>query len=424
MSLRSRIFIAIFMLATAISLALSYTLFTHMRDNHIETLQKDLTTIASIAAWQINGDDITYELRNRRIMEAVANSAGIYRAFLVKSVPSRDFLWESIGRGAVHAGDGGVTGYGTVFDARGDAVALLGVEADAATIDQNIKHLALRILLIALAAIGLSGLGSFILARAFTKRIGALEAALSEIATGKYETSLEVNQQEETARLARIINELAANLHKRRSEQLVSAIEALVAALDAKDAYTYGHSSEVALIAERMAEYMGQSEEDLFRIRFAALLHDIGKIGVPDSILNKHGPLSHEERACIQQHPKLGAKIIAGIPAMHDIAEIILHHHECWDGRGYPEGLAGSHIPLGARIIAIADAYQAMTSDRPYRKGMSRDEAMAEICRCSGTQFDPALVAVFQRTGGRGVAPEGTGPPTIVRVHNFNRYSS
>jgi HD-GYP domain-containing protein (c-di-GMP phosphodiesterase class II) len=140
---------------------------------------------------------------------------------------------------------------------------------------------------------------------------------------------------------------------------------------------------------------MGLSDNDIENIRKAALLHDIGKISVPDHILMKPGKLSEEEMEVIKKHPANGAKIIEPVEPLKHATKIIKHHQECYNGTGYPEGLRGKEIPLGARIIAVADAFGAMTTDRPYRRALSIGEAVKELKKCAGTQFDPHLVEIF-----------------------------
>jgi HD-GYP domain-containing protein (c-di-GMP phosphodiesterase class II) len=144
-----------------------------------------------------------------------------------------------------------------------------------------------------------------------------------------------------------------------------------------------------------IAQQLNLSEAELQHIEHGALLHDIGKIGVPDHILYKPGPLTPEEWEVMKQHPVIGYKMCMKIEMLRPAAPIVLHHHERWDGRGYPYGLNGAEIPLGARIFAIADTLDAMTSDRPYRKALSFAQAREEIERCAGSQFDPELVRVF-----------------------------
>jgi HD-GYP domain-containing protein (c-di-GMP phosphodiesterase class II) len=147
---------------------------------------------------------------------------------------------------------------------------------------------------------------------------------------------------------------------------------------------------------------MGLSEEIVDTIEHAALLHDIGKVGVPDAVLFKNGTLDDEERLLIRAHPVIGAGLLADVPTMCDIYPCILHHHERWDGRGYPDGLSGENIPLGARIIAVADSFDAMTTDRPYRRGLGAEAAIAELVRHEGTQFDKRCVIAFVQLVQRG----------------------
>jgi putative nucleotidyltransferase with HDIG domain len=174
-----------------------------------------------------------------------------------------------------------------------------------------------------------------------------------------------------------------------------ATLEALLAALDTRDTETEGHSERVAAYTMLIAQQLNLSEVELQHIEHGALLHDIGKIGVPDHILYKPGPLTPEEWEVMKQHPVIGYKMCMKIEMLRPAAPIVLHHHERWDGRGYPYGLNGAEIPLGARIFAIADTLDAMTSDRPYRKALSFAQAREEIERCAGSQFDPELVRVF-----------------------------
>lgn len=174
-----------------------------------------------------------------------------------------------------------------------------------------------------------------------------------------------------------------------------ATLAALSSALDVRDTETEGHARRVVRYMELIAEGLRVPVEQHATLRRGALLHDIGKIGVPDHILRKPGPLTENEWYTMKTHPDLGAKIIANIPFLQEVAVIIRAHHERWDGTGYPEGLAGEQIPQGARIFAVADSFDAMTSDRPYRRGRELDEALAEIERCSETQFDPAVVKAF-----------------------------
>lgn len=174
-----------------------------------------------------------------------------------------------------------------------------------------------------------------------------------------------------------------------------TVLDALLTALDTRDTETQGHSERVTAYTMQMADVLGIGSEDLYHIERGALLHDIGKIGVPDRILWKPGPLTEDEWVEMKKHPVIGFRMCARIQFLRGASQIVLHHHERWDGAGYPDGLAGEEIPMGARIFAIADTLDAMTSDRPYRAALPYDVARTEILKHSGTQFDPQVVEAF-----------------------------
>lgn len=187
-------------------------------------------------------------------------------------------------------------------------------------------------------------------------------------------------------------------------EQLHQFAESLGNAVDARDSGTFNHSWEVADISRMLAEAVGLSPQEAETVHLAGHLHDIGKIGVPDAVLKKQGKLTQEEWSVMKRHPETGAAIIRPIAAFGrrgGVADIILSHHERFDGNGYPQGLEGNLIPLGARIIAVADTMSALLQDRPYRNGTDFASAMAEIRRCSGTQLDPAIVLALEKVHGR-----------------------
>lgn len=175
----------------------------------------------------------------------------------------------------------------------------------------------------------------------------------------------------------------------------LSTIEALNKSLEAKDSYTSGHAARVEKFAVELAEAYNLPYESIQNIKTAAVLHDIGKIGIHDSILNKASDLTSEEYDQIMRHPTIGAEIISKVDFLKDITDIIKHHHERYDGKGYPEGLSGEDIPIEACVLTIADSYDAMTTDRPYRKALTRDEAIEEIRKNAGTQFHPELSKTF-----------------------------
>ncbi len=195
-----------------------------------------------------------------------------------------------------------------------------------------------------------------------------------------------------TMRAARAIQQ--EDLHDMASLETISA---LVHAVEAKDPYTRRHSEQVTFYAASLAEYIELSPPMVESIRVASLLHDVGKIGVPDSILTKPGALTDKEFAEIQKHPAIGQRIVEKISLLVCETQLVRHHHERWDGRGYPDGLAGEEIPLGARIINVADSMDAMLMLRTYKRPYSVEEMMDELERCAGGQFDPALARAAQQ---------------------------
>jgi putative nucleotidyltransferase with HDIG domain len=178
-------------------------------------------------------------------------------------------------------------------------------------------------------------------------------------------------------------------------EAYLATVRSLAAAVDAKDTYTRGHSDKVSTYATLIAQRMGLSHDQLTALEMAAYLHDIGKIGVPEGILLKPGRLTDDEMTQMRHHPLIGANILKPVAFPWAITPIVRHHHEYWDGNGYPAGLKGEEIPLLARILCVADSYEAMTADRPYRAGRSAEEAVEELHHCSGTQFDPRVVEMM-----------------------------
>ncbi|MER8085910.1 HD-GYP domain-containing protein [Streptomyces sp. NPDC094048] len=189
-----------------------------------------------------------------------------------------------------------------------------------------------------------------------------------------------------------------------------ATIRALVQAVDIKDAYTRGHSERVGQASVLIARELGMEQGRLEVLRFAGILHDVGKLGVPTRVLRKDGPLTPEERRVIELHPEYGHEIVRGIGFLGEARDAILHHHERLDGSGYPYGLSGRAIPEFARVVAVADAFDAMTSTRSYRRGRPVPAALDELKRCSGTQFDPQMVRALVR----GVERHGWSPSTAV----------
>lgn len=186
---------------------------------------------------------------------------------------------------------------------------------------------------------------------------------------------------------------------KQIEEQLVALRTSLICAfnqlLDLKDLNTGVHSTRLAEWALHVGGELGLSEKDLKDLEVAALLHDIGKVGIPDAILNKPGKLTTEEYELMKKHPEYGWAVLRQVPGMEQASLLILHHHESFDGKGYPGGLSGQEIPVGSRIVSVIDAFDAMVSSRPYRQGLPFEEAERRLFEASGTQFDPDVVAHF-----------------------------
>jgi len=189
----------------------------------------------------------------------------------------------------------------------------------------------------------------------------------------------------------------AIRLRQDQERTFVGTLLALSRALDAKDRYTRGHSERVAWLASELARGAGMDEAFVESVHLSGVLHDIGKIGVPDAVLCKPGRLTDAEFDAIRQHPRIGYEILNGIPAVAEALPGVLHHHERYDGRGYPDGLCGEDIPVMARVLALADTFDAMSSNRAYRSARSREEVLAEVERCAGAQFDPELAHTFVR---------------------------
>jgi diguanylate cyclase (GGDEF)-like protein len=186
-----------------------------------------------------------------------------------------------------------------------------------------------------------------------------------------------------------------ARKHAGRMSAARQSREVLLRALAERKPSLSAHLDGVARLAESVARAMGLEEPEVEQVHHAAELHDVGKMAIPDAILDKAGPLDAEEWQFIHRHTIIGERIVGAAPALRPVAAMVRSSHERWDGRGYPDGLAGEHIPLGARIVAVCDAFDAMVADRPYRAGMPPEDALAELARCAGGQFDPAVVEAF-----------------------------
>jgi HD-GYP domain-containing protein (c-di-GMP phosphodiesterase class II) len=257
---------------------------------------------------------------------------------------------------------------------------------------------------------------SSLLASFLIKPIKELSAGVEELKYGTTKNPLRIYSQDELGKLTRNFNEMSALIADQRGElskyareleeAYVSIVKVVAAAIDARDSYTHGHSARVAQLSLLIGNQIGLPKEDLGDLEIACLFHDVGKIKTPDSILLKPGRLNEDEYKQMMQHVVYGASILSWAPSLTKYIPSTRHHHEWHNGNGYPDGLAGENIPFFAAIISIADAFDAMTSDRPYRKALLEQKALREIARMSGTQFRPDLVAIFLEVMEKGHAQD------------------
>jgi len=260
------------------------------------------------------------------------------------------------------------------------------------------RTLVRTVALVAVATICVLLLVSLHQIRRLLDPIARLQEGTAGLARGEFETRVDVRTGDELQALGEAFNAMAGDLQG-QFEQLhalsVGTLETLARTIDAKSPWTAGHSTRVAEVALAVARAMRFDAPALERIRRGALLHDIGKIGISADILDSPAPLTDAQMAIVREHPALGARILEPLPHCADILPMVLQHHERFDGGGYPAGLAGAAIALDARVLAVADVYDAITSDRPYRRGLPPRDAAVRISDAAGTQFDPDVVAAF-----------------------------
>lgn len=256
-------------------------------------------------------------------------------------------------------------------------------------------------------ALVLAVLVGIIFATGITRPLRTLAERAREIAAGRYAERVEIRSRNEIGELADHFNIMSGeveravdNLRKAANENhllFINSIRMLAAAIDAKDPYTRGHSERVAKYSTAIGKQMGLDEHGMKYLKISALLHDVGKIGIDDRILRKPGALTEEEFEVMKTHPEKGAAIMGGVPQLREAIPGMRHHHEKFAGGGYPDGLRGEAIPLQARIVTVADTFDAMTTNRPYQKAMDLTYVLEKIRSFAGTRFDPAVVAAFQR---------------------------
>jgi len=247
--------------------------------------------------------------------------------------------------------------------------------------------------------------GSVVLSSNLARPVKGLLAGVEELKHGKSSRPLRVYSQDELGRLTVSFNEMSDLITAQQNslgryahdleEAYISTIRILAAAIDARDHYTLGHSTRVSDLAVRLAQEAGMKAAEVEEIEIACLFHDVGKIRISDAILHKRGQLGPRERVEMKKHTEYGAELLSKAPSLFKYMPAVRHHHEWFDGSGYPDRLGGEKIPAAAAIISLADAYDAMTSDRPYRTAMTREEALDKIRASSGTQFSPEFVRIF-----------------------------
>ncbi len=245
---------------------------------------------------------------------------------------------------------------------------------------------------------GLGLLGVFLLAGIYVNRVKKLEEAFQALGSGDHLVYVEDDSLDEIGRLTRQFNEMVNQLHTARQQNLrhfKETVSALAAAVEAKDAYTRGHCDRVARISVEIGNRLKMDEKQCEDLELAAILHDVGKIGVEAGIIGKAGSLTDSEYMEMQRHPDIGAKILSPLSSHQKVALFVRHHHENYDGSGYPDGLKEDEIPQAARIIHLVDAFDAMTTNRPYRKALSKKDALSRIKQGYGKQFDPVFVDVL-----------------------------
>lgn len=269
---------------------------------------------------------------------------------------------------------------------------------------RNIRN---SIVIAAAIFLGIALLGTFAIASFITTPVKKLSSGVNELASGKQFHPIPFRSGDELGELTRNFNRMAETILSQKNrlsryakdleESYIATVRVLSASIDARDPYTLGHSTRVAFLSCELGRRLGYPTEEIEHLERACLFHDVGKIRTPDDILLKQQRLSRKEFGVMQRHPDDGADILGMAPSLHRYIPVVRYHHEWYDGRGYPEGRRNSEIPVHAQIIALADAFDAMTSNRPYRKALTTREALEEILRFRGTQFSPELTDAFVR---------------------------
>lgn len=291
-----------------------------------------------------------------------------------------------------------LSGYAPIRDKSGKAIAMLGIDMTANDVYMIQRQVHKRALLVLVLGLFLSLVLGMFISKRITSPIRELVKGTRRIGTGDLQYRVEISGNDEISELATAFNQMTKNLFEARKRILnyfYDVVQSMVRILEAKDHYTRGHSERVAEYAAKIAQKMGFPKEKVELLTEMALLHDIGKLSIKDDILNKKGRLTEEEWEIVKRHPIIGEEILKPVFFKEEMLIVVREHHECYDGRGYPDQLTGDKINIFAAILFVADAFDAMTSERAYRSALSRQEAIAELKVNRGTQFNPKIVDVF-----------------------------
>jgi HD-GYP domain-containing protein (c-di-GMP phosphodiesterase class II) len=291
-----------------------------------------------------------------------------------------------------------LSGYAPIRDKKGKAAAMLGVDVTADDVYLTQREIHKRAVFVLVLGIIFSLSLGMLISNRIADPIRKLAEGTRRIAKGDLQYQVEVKGRNEISELAHSFNEMAGSLSESRKklhDYFYRAMESLVRLLEAKDAYTRGHSGRVAKYTEKIALKMNFPQEEVESLRKIAKVHDIGKLGIPKSILNKKEKLTEEDWKTIQEHPGIGEKILRPVVFNEEMLAIVRGHHERYDGKGYPDGIKGDDITISSQIVSVADTYDAMTSTRAYRLSLSKEEAIEELKKNSGIQFNSRIIEAF-----------------------------
>ena len=439
-SISFKVLLIAFLIFTATFLGALYQIEEQIEKTNIEVIKDELRSIAAITAFHMNGDFVEklqkpeqeisneYQLIQNSLLRLILENERIRDVYIMRKGENEDELYFVVDSAldGEHASVGEayriadapdmlegfyhptvdrnftndkwgqtLSGYAPIKNSKGEVVGIIGIDFDANQVKAEAENRSRYILLWAIVGLLLILVVSFIVAKKFVGRLNNIKYVIEMLLDEKLDVLVHDTGNDEIKELGMQVNKLINKLVLDKEQTMMSMTVGLVNALEARDKYTHGHSAQVAVIAEDIMHHLQIDAEKRFTINLAAILHDVGKIGICDTILHKKGKLTEEEFAVIKEHPLIGAKILEGNASLQKIQDIIKHHHERYDGQGYPDRLVGENIPFGARVIAVADSFQAMISDRPYRNGMKQEVAMQELEKNKGLQFDPQITDVF-----------------------------